>query len=69
MKILHLATKSKHMNTLETFHTYKTSKKGIQLNEVHSDYTNPIYDTLTKDLHIPFVKAVSQQQSQESLPY
>jgi hypothetical protein len=67
MKVLHLATKGKHMNTHEKFHIYQISKKGIHINEVHSDYTNPIYVILTKDQLIFLAKTAPQQHPQESL--
>jgi hypothetical protein len=51
MKILHLATKGKHMNTIEMFYIYKISKKkSIQINETHSDYTKPMHDILINPL-------------------
>jgi hypothetical protein len=30
MKVLHLATKGKYVNTLELFHVYNISKKGFK---------------------------------------
>lgn len=50
MKIVHVASKSRQINTLEKFHIYK---QGIQSNEIHADYTSTICDTILKDLHIP----------------
>jgi hypothetical protein len=33
MKILKIEKKGKHLNTLEKYHIYKTSKDGLQMND------------------------------------
>jgi hypothetical protein len=67
MKILHLATKGKYMNTLEKFHIYKIRKKGIQINETYSDHTNPIYDILIKTKTEPLRAVTSPSSTRSSL--
>jgi hypothetical protein len=51
MKVLHLTTKDKYLNILETFHIYNISKKRLQTNETYTDLTDPIYDILIKTLN------------------
>jgi hypothetical protein len=45
MKITH---KGWHVNTLENYHIYKATKQHIQLNDTLTQYTNTIFNTLTK---------------------
>jgi hypothetical protein len=46
LKILNIQDKGPYLNTLETFHIYKTKKTGILLNENYTDIYNPIYELL-----------------------
>lgn len=60
MNILHIATKTKYMNSLENFHIYKISKEGNQLNKIYTNYSNPTCDTLIKDPYSPSTYTVQQ---------
>jgi hypothetical protein len=46
MSILCFQQKGRKLNTLEQFHIYKVTKKGIQINEQHTIKHNPIFETL-----------------------
>jgi hypothetical protein len=48
MKILHIEKKGPKLNTLERFHIYKMTKKGLQMNDTFTDIHNPIFDVLIK---------------------
>jgi hypothetical protein len=48
MKILHIEKKGPKLNTLERFHLYKMTKKGLQMNDTFRDIHNPIFDILIK---------------------
>jgi hypothetical protein len=52
MSILHMATKGRYTNTLEKFHFYNISKKGIHINKTYSDLNNPICEVLIKTCSI-----------------
>jgi peptidoglycan/xylan/chitin deacetylase (PgdA/CDA1 family) len=42
MRVTHLTTKGRPMNTLGNVYVYKISKQGVQLNAVHADYASHI---------------------------
>jgi hypothetical protein len=46
MKILKTEKKGKHLNTLEKYHIYKTSKEGLQMNDTYIDTHNPIFEMI-----------------------
>jgi hypothetical protein len=48
MKILHIEMMGQKINTLEKYHIYNTTKKGLQLNDTFTDIHNPIFDVLIK---------------------
>jgi hypothetical protein len=48
MKILHIEKKGPKLNTLERFHMYKMTKKGLQINDTFTDIHNPVSDVLIK---------------------
>jgi hypothetical protein len=37
MKVLKTEKKGRHLNTLEKYHIYKTSKEGLQMNDTYID--------------------------------
>jgi hypothetical protein len=39
--------KGRYMNTMEKFHIHKITKQGLQLNNIHTDLNNPIFDSVT----------------------
>jgi hypothetical protein len=46
MKVLKTEKKGKHLNTLEKYHIYKTSKEGLQMNDTYIDIHNPIFKVI-----------------------
>jgi hypothetical protein len=46
MKVLKTEKKGKHLNTLEKYHIYKTSKEGLQMNDTYIDTHNPIFEVI-----------------------
>jgi hypothetical protein len=48
MKILHIEKKGPKLNTLERFHIYDMTKRGLQVNDTFTDMHNPIFDILIK---------------------
>jgi hypothetical protein len=46
MKVLKTEKKGKHLNTLEKYHIYKTSKEGLQMNDAYIDTHNPIREVI-----------------------
>jgi hypothetical protein len=46
MDIIAMGRKGKHLNTLETYYTYKTSRENIHMNDTHIDTYNPIFEAL-----------------------
>jgi hypothetical protein len=50
MEILHIEKKGHKLNTLDRFHIYDRTKKGLQMNEPFTDIYNPIFDILLKNI-------------------
>jgi hypothetical protein len=50
MEVLHVEKKEQKLNTLERFHIYNLTKKALQMNDMHTETNNPIFDTL-----IPYI--------------
>jgi hypothetical protein len=48
MQILHVAKKSKMLDTLENCHIYKITKQGIQVNDAAANTYNPIYEFINE---------------------
>jgi hypothetical protein len=48
MKILHIEKKGPKLNTLERYHIYEMTKRGLQMNDTFMDMHNPIFDVLIK---------------------
>jgi hypothetical protein len=48
MKILHIEKKGPKLNTLERFHIYDMTKRGLQMNDTFTDIHNHIFDILIK---------------------
>jgi hypothetical protein len=48
MKILHIEKKRPKLNTLERYHIYEMTKRGLQMNDTFTDMHNPIFDVLIK---------------------
>jgi hypothetical protein len=46
MDIITTGRKSKHLNTLERYHIYKTSRKNLHMNDIYIDTHNPIFGVL-----------------------
>jgi hypothetical protein len=46
MKVLKTEKKGKHLNTLEKYHIYKTSKEGLQMNDTYIDTHNTIFKVI-----------------------
>jgi hypothetical protein len=46
LNILHREKKGSLMNTLEQLHIHKLTKDNLQLNDVHTDTYNPIFDLI-----------------------
>jgi hypothetical protein len=46
MKIIKIERKGKHLNTLETYHIYKTNKEGPIMNDMHNETQNHIFEIL-----------------------
>jgi hypothetical protein len=46
MKVLKAEKKGKHLNTLEKYHIYKTSREGLQMKETYIDIHNPIFEVI-----------------------
>jgi hypothetical protein len=46
MKVLKTEKKGKHLNTLEKYHIYKTSKEGLQMNDTYINIHNPIFEVI-----------------------
>jgi hypothetical protein len=38
--------KGKHLNTLERYYIYKTSRENLRMNDTHIDTHNPIFEAL-----------------------
>jgi predicted transcriptional regulator len=47
MKMLHMEKKGPKLNTLERFHIYDITKKGLQMNDTFTDIYNPVFDIVT----------------------
>jgi hypothetical protein len=45
-KILKTEKKGEHLNTLEKYHIYMTSKNGLQMNDTYIDTHNPIFEVI-----------------------
>jgi hypothetical protein len=48
MDIVNTGKKGKHLNTLEKYHIYRTSKDNLHMNDTYIDIYNPIFETLSK---------------------
>jgi hypothetical protein len=48
MEILILAITGRYINCVERLHIHNIFEKGNQINEIHADHTNPIYDIPTQ---------------------
>jgi hypothetical protein len=48
MEVIHTERKGPKLNTLEKFHTYEVTKKGLQMNDTFTDMYNPILEILIK---------------------
>jgi hypothetical protein len=48
MEILILAIKGRYINCVERLHIHNIFEKGIQINEIDADHTNPICNILTQ---------------------
>jgi hypothetical protein len=48
MEIITTGRKGKHLNTLEKYHIYKTSKKNLHMNDTNIDTQNTIFKELHK---------------------
>jgi hypothetical protein len=46
MKVLKTEKKGKHLNTLEKYHIYKTSKEGLQMNDTYIETHNSIFEVI-----------------------
>jgi hypothetical protein len=44
MDVITTGRKGKHLNTLERYHIYKTSRENLHMNDTH----NPIFEALQK---------------------
>jgi hypothetical protein len=49
MEVLHLTSKGAVMNTLEKFHIYRLTKKGVQINDKSTSTQNILFDTLLRN--------------------
>ncbi|PNF31380.1 hypothetical protein B7P43_G10054 [Cryptotermes secundus] len=46
MEVVTTGKKGRHLNTLEKYHIYKISKKGLHMNDTHIETHNPIFQTI-----------------------
>jgi predicted patatin/cPLA2 family phospholipase len=46
MDIITTGRKGKHLNTLEWYHMYKTSRENLHMNDTYKDTYNPIFEAL-----------------------
>jgi hypothetical protein len=46
MDVITTGRKGKHLNTLERYHIYKTSRENLHMNDTHIDTHNPIFEAL-----------------------
>jgi hypothetical protein len=46
MDIIRTQKKGKHLNTLEKYHIYKTSKNNLHMNDTNIDTHNTVFRTL-----------------------
>jgi hypothetical protein len=46
MKVIKIEKNRKHLNTLEKYHIYKTSKDGLQMNDTYLDTHNLIFEVI-----------------------
>jgi hypothetical protein len=46
MKVIKIQKEGKHLNPLEKYHIYKTSKDGLQMNDTYINNHNPIFKVI-----------------------
>jgi hypothetical protein len=44
--IISTGRKCKHLNALESYHIYKTSRENLHMNDTHINIHNPIFEAL-----------------------
>jgi len=74
MEVVHTTKKGKKLNTLESFHIYKETKNGNQINDKMTNKENSIFETIILHdpqwgnhsyTHIRFQSCVSNRPSQK----
>jgi hypothetical protein len=46
MDVITTGRKGKHLNTLERYHIYRTSRENLHMNDTYIDTHNPIFEAL-----------------------